>query len=69
MARLVPVRSPLLGEYHIDFLSSGYLDVSVPRVCFYKPMYSVYKYLVYRIILSYRPEGYLRTNLSQPTDW
>ena len=30
----------------IDFLSSGYLDVSVPRVCFYKPMYSVYKYLV-----------------------
>ena len=46
MARLVPVRSPLLGEYYIDFLSSGYLDVSVPRVCFYKPMYSVYKYLV-----------------------
>ncbi len=34
----------------IDFLSSGYLDVSVPRVCFYKPMYSVYKYLVYLII-------------------
>ena len=30
----------------IDFLSSGYLDVSVPRVCFCKPMYSVYKYLV-----------------------
>ena len=29
----------------IDFLSSGYLDVSVPRVCSYKPMYSVYKYL------------------------
>ena len=50
MARLVPVRSPLLGEYHIDFLSSGYLDVSVPRVCLYKPMYSVYKYLVYLII-------------------
>ncbi len=35
MARLVPVRSPLLREYHIDFLSSGYLDVSVPRVCFF----------------------------------
>ena len=34
----------------IDFLSSGYLDVSVPRVCFYKPMYSVYKYLVQTII-------------------
>ena len=33
----------------IDFLSSGYLDVSVPRVCFCKPMYSVYKYLVYLI--------------------
>ncbi len=30
----------------IDVLSSGYLDVSVLRVCFYKPMYSVYKYLV-----------------------
>ena len=41
MARLVPVRSPLLGEYLIDVLSSGYLDVSVPRVCFYNPMYSV----------------------------
>ena len=46
MARLVPVRSPLLGEYLIDVLSSGYLDVSVPRVCFYNPMYSSYKYLV-----------------------
>ena len=53
MAWLVPVRSPLLGEYHIDFLSSGYLDVSVPRVCSYKPMYSVYKYLVKNVI-SYR---------------
>lgn len=30
----------------VDFLSSGYLDVSVPRVCFCKPMYSAYKYLV-----------------------
>jgi hypothetical protein len=29
----------------IDFLSSGYLDVSVPRVCFCYPMYSGYKYL------------------------
>ena len=34
----------------IDFLSSGYLDVSVPRVCSYKPMYSVHKYLVKNII-------------------
>ncbi len=34
----------------IDFLSSGYLDVSVPRVCSYKPMYSVYKYLFMLII-------------------
>ncbi len=34
----------------IDFLSSGYLDVSVPRVCFYRPMYSVYKYLFQRHI-------------------
>ena len=34
----------------VDFLSSGYLDVSVPRVCLYKPMYSVYKYLVQNVI-------------------
>ena len=38
----------------IAFLSSGYLDVSVPRVCFCKPMYSVYKYLVYLIISCHR---------------
>ncbi len=30
----------------IDFLSSGYLDVSVPRVCLYNPMYSGHKYLI-----------------------
>jgi len=29
----------------IDVLSSGYLDVSVPRVCLYNPMYSGHKYL------------------------
>ena len=29
----------------IDFLSSGYLDVSVPRVRSYNPMYSGHKYL------------------------
>ena len=34
----------------IDFLSSGYLDVSVPRVCSSNPMYSGKKYLVNPII-------------------
>ena len=34
----------------IDFLSSGYLDVSVPRVCSLNPMYSGKKYLVHSII-------------------
>ena len=34
----------------IDFLSSGYLDVSVPRVCSKTPMYSGLKYLVHLII-------------------
>ena len=28
------------GGVSVDFLSSGYLDVSVPRVCSYSPMYS-----------------------------
>ena len=37
-------------EVSVDFLSSGYLDVSVPRVCFYNPMYSGYKYLFYLAI-------------------
>ena len=27
-------------EVSVDFLSSGYLDVSVPRVCLFNPMYS-----------------------------
>jgi len=36
----------------IDFLSSGYLDVSVPRVCSKPPMYSGVKYLVH-LIMSY----------------
>ena len=35
------------NEVSIDFLSSGYLDVSVPRVCFFNPIYSGQKYLVY----------------------
>ena len=34
----------------VDFLSSGYLDVSVPRVRSYKPMYSAHKYLVMSVI-------------------
>ena len=34
----------------IDFLSSGYLDVSVPRVCSKPPMYSGVKYLVHPIM-------------------
>jgi hypothetical protein len=34
------------GGVSIDVLSSGYLDVSVPRVCLYNPMYSGHKYLV-----------------------
>ena len=37
----------------IAVLSSGYLDVSVLRVCSYKPMYSVYKYL-FQNIINYR---------------
>ena len=36
------------GGVSVDFLSSGYLDVSVPRVCSLKPMYSASKYLVQR---------------------
>jgi hypothetical protein len=34
----------------VDVLSSGYLDVSVPRVCSYVPMYSDHKYLFLHII-------------------
>ena len=33
------------GGVSVDFLSSGYLDVSVPRVCFLNPMYSGQRYL------------------------
>ena len=35
----------------IDILSSGYLDVSVPRVCFFNPIYSDQKYLFQPAIL------------------
>jgi hypothetical protein len=38
--RLFPFRSPLLGESHVAFFSSGYLDVSVPPVPFLCPMCS-----------------------------
>ena len=34
----------------VDFLSSGYLDVSVPRVCSFNPIYSDQKYLFYLIV-------------------
>ena len=34
----------------VDFLSSGYLDVSVPRVRFLNPMYSGERYLVQPVI-------------------
>ena len=34
----------------VDFLSSGYLDVSVPRVCSFNPMYSGKKYLAHLVI-------------------
>ena len=34
----------------IDVLSSGYLDVSVPRVCSLRPIYSVKKYLSQPVI-------------------
>ena len=34
----------------VDFLSSGYLDVSVPRVCFLNPMYSGERYLVMPVV-------------------
>ena len=37
---LFPFRSPLLRESQFSFSSSGYLDVSVPRVCLQYPMYS-----------------------------
>jgi hypothetical protein len=39
-----PVRSPLLGESLFDFFSSGYLDVSVPRVRLSKPIYSLRRF-------------------------
>ena len=34
----------------VDFLSSGYLDVSVPRVCPFNPMCSGQKYLFHPVI-------------------
>ena len=37
---MAPFRSPLLGGSRFDFFSSGYLDVSVPRVVLPRPMCS-----------------------------
>ncbi len=34
----------------VDFLSSGYLDVSVPRVCSFNPMCSGRKYLSHPVV-------------------
>ena len=49
----------------VDVLSSGYLDVSVPRVCFYSPMYSgIDTFLV--ITGNPKPENRIR-NSSLPT--
>ena len=39
--RLVPVRSPLLGDSLFAFFSSRYLDVSVPEVRCRRAMYSL----------------------------
>src|SRR6056297_2630819 len=44
----------------IDFLSSGYLDVSVPRVRFLKPMYSAIEYL-------FRPADSYRSSINEPS--
>ena len=38
------------GGVSVDFLSSGYLDVSVPRVRFLNPMYSGPRYLVMPVV-------------------
>ena len=37
-------------EVAVAVLSSGYLDVSVPRVCFLNPIYSGLKYLFQPVI-------------------
>ena len=37
---LLPVRSPLLGESHLDFFSCWYLDGSLPSVCHIHTIYS-----------------------------
>ena len=40
----------------IDVLSSGYLDVSIPRVCLITPMYSVYYISLLKCMTSTQPE-------------
>ena len=43
----------------VDVLSSGYLDVSVPRVCSFNPIYSGQKYLFHHAVD--HPEGLTTT--------
>ena len=50
----------------IDFLSSGYLDVSVPRVRFYNPMYSDHKYLFHPSDESFDVLTRVKTNATRP---
>jgi hypothetical protein len=45
----------------VDVLSSGYLDVSVPRVCFYSPMYSGIDTF---LVITGNPKPYPRTNMT-----
>ena len=45
----------------VDVLSSGYLDVSVPRVCFYSPMYSGISTF---LVITGNPKPYSRTNMT-----
>ena len=40
----------------IDVLSSGYLDVSIPRVCLITPMYSVYYISLLKCMTITQPE-------------
>ncbi len=45
----------------VDFLSSGYLDVSVPRVCSFNPMYSGQS-TCFRVLMSARERSSQRPN-------
>ncbi len=52
MVWAVPRSLATTSGVSVDFLSSGYLDVSVPRVCSNTPMYSGYQHLL-QIIIDY----------------